>query len=163
MGNHRSSNSNNKKLKINSLIALTDTKNYVRGVHQQNSGRNREEYIKHWQQFAGNPFTDYEDEQIIHLYSTTGPKDIFNNATFNSDNAEIEMTSKNFQLLTEPLILTTRYNPNRDQGTNNKIYLVSNQKNGSWETPTDNKTLLTGLPIWLGLFGFTDFKKNKIL
>nr|UGV34404.1 MAG: ORF1 [TTV-like mini virus] len=148
------------KLKKGYLIPLTDTKNFVRGAARVHSGRDITYYKQHWQQFAGNPFTDYEENEIIHLYATKSPKEIFT-ASWSSDDEQIDMTEMGFQQLTEPLILKTRYNPNRDQGTNNKIYLVSNQQNGNWDTPTDNKTLLTGLPIWLGLFGFTDFKKKQ--
>lgn len=150
-----------KKLQYQYIIPLTDTKNFVRGVHQENSGQTASQYVQHWQNYAGNPFTDMEEPQIIHLYSTTNPKALFSTWSTSTQNETFNMTDKKMYELTEPLILKTRYNPNRDQGTNNKIYLVSNQVNGNWQTPTDEKTLQEGLPIWLGLFGFTDYKKKQ--
>nr|UGV35410.1 MAG: ORF1 [TTV-like mini virus] len=155
------------QLELQQIIALTDTKNWTRGNEQRTSGETVENYKKNWRLYAGNPFAEFEEEHITYLYSKTDPNTLFNDTqwTASQKNYSIKMTEKNIQLLTDPMILKTRYNPNRDQGTNNdqinQIYLVSNQKPGNWETPVDPKTLLTGFPIWLGLMGYADFQKKQ--
>lgn len=54
-------------------------------------------------------------------------------------------------------IAASRYNPNRDDGVGNEVYLVS-VLNSSIEPPkTDFDLYISGLPLWQLLYGFTDF------
>nr|UHK04165.1 MAG: ORF1 [Torque teno midi virus] len=57
---------------------------------------------------------------------------------------------------TTPLLLG-RYNPTIDDGTGNQIYLVSTVAD-SWQPPSKDLNLfLTGMPLWLGIYGFFSF------
>nr|UHM27039.1 MAG: ORF1 [Torque teno midi virus] len=67
------------------------------------------------------------------------------------------------QILQSGTILAThatiagRYNPTVDTGEKNKIYLVSTYSH-DWNPPTtDKQILITGVPLWLGLYGFYSY------
>lgn len=63
----------------------------------------------------------------------------------------------------EQVLPTTvgRYNPSRDTGEGNVVWLVS-VVNGSYAPPkTDDTLVIEGLPLWQSLWGFTDYV-NKI-
>nr|UHK05568.1 MAG: ORF1 [Torque teno midi virus] len=50
-----------------------------------------------------------------------------------------------------------RYNPTRDKGTGNKIYIISTIADG-WHPPTtDKNVLITDMPLWLGLYGYVSY------
>nr|UGV33956.1 MAG: ORF1 [TTV-like mini virus] len=57
-----------------------------------------------------------------------------------------------------------RYNPMRDWGNNNKIYIYPLFQEGEgWDPPTDalySQTISTNLPLWLLTFGYTDFMQR---
>lgn len=50
-----------------------------------------------------------------------------------------------------------RYNPTRDNGKGNKIYIISTIAD-SWHPPsTDKMVVLEEIPLWLGLFGYLSY------
>nr|UHK04149.1 MAG: ORF1 [Torque teno midi virus] len=50
-----------------------------------------------------------------------------------------------------------RYNPTRDNGKGNKIYIISTIAD-SWHPPTvDKMVLLEDIPLWLGLWGYISY------
>nr|UHM26298.1 MAG: ORF1 [Torque teno midi virus] len=49
------------------------------------------------------------------------------------------------------------YNPVKDNGDGNMIYLVSTLANTWDQPPKDSSILIQGVPIWLGLFGYLDY------
>nr|UGV39307.1 MAG: ORF1 [TTV-like mini virus] len=57
-----------------------------------------------------------------------------------------------------------RYNPMRDWGKDNQIYIYPLYKDGEgWDPPTDNlysQTISSGLPLWLLTYGYTDFMQR---
>nr|UHK04275.1 MAG: ORF1 [Torque teno midi virus] len=54
-------------------------------------------------------------------------------------------------------IYTVRYNPKQDDGIGNEVWLAS-ISNSRYERPTTDKLLIArGQPLWLLLFGFSDF------
>nr|UHM27065.1 MAG: ORF1 [Torque teno midi virus] len=54
-------------------------------------------------------------------------------------------------------LLYARYNPMKDKGTGNKIYLASVIAD-HWGPPThDKQLLLEDFPLWLGLYGYLDY------
>nr|UHM27430.1 MAG: ORF1 [Torque teno midi virus] len=68
--------------------------------------------------------------------------------------------------ITEPqqmVIPTTvgRYNPTVDDGIGNKIWLFSTLKNSYLEPTTDHDLILEGRPLWLMLYGFTNWVAKK--
>nr|UHM26491.1 MAG: ORF1 [Torque teno midi virus] len=53
-------------------------------------------------------------------------------------------------------VIVTRYNPNKDQGTGNKIYCISTLQR-SWAPPTDKDLVIENMPLWLGLYGYFSY------
>nr|UHM27336.1 MAG: ORF1 [Torque teno midi virus] len=68
-------------------------------------------------------------------------------------------TSQSAPTATRP-VAAARYNPNKDPGTGNKIYLTSIFADTYKPPTTDKMLLLENLPIWLGLYGFTDYVRT---
>ncbi len=56
---------------------------------------------------------------------------------------------------TKPMIIS-RYNPNLDSGEGNEIYVVSIFA-ANWKQVSDSQFTITGLPLWLGLYGYFSF------
>nr|UHM26462.1 MAG: ORF1 [Torque teno midi virus] len=53
-----------------------------------------------------------------------------------------------------------RYNPTKDKGPGNKIYIISIVAD-HWEPPTvDKMVLLEDLPLWLGVYGYLSYLKT---
>nr|UHK05501.1 MAG: ORF1 [Torque teno midi virus] len=71
------------------------------------------------------------------------------------------------QRLTTPLLRPTavkpttisRYNPNKDSGDGNKIWVVSTFA-ANWQQESDSQFTITGLPLWLALYGYITFIKQ---
>nr|UHM27216.1 MAG: ORF1 [Torque teno midi virus] len=57
-------------------------------------------------------------------------------------------------------VIVTRYNPNKDEGTGNKIYCVSTLQR-SWLNPSDKDLMIENVPLWLGLFGYYSFVSHE--
>jgi len=53
-------------------------------------------------------------------------------------------------------MIVSRYNPNKDDGTGNKIYCVSTLQT-SWQQPSDKDLVIENMPLWLGLFGYFSY------
>nr|UGV35363.1 MAG: ORF1 [TTV-like mini virus] len=109
--------------------------------------------------YWGNPFyADYlQDDDTYNLYqSQYGPLDFYKQFSKSTDNIAEKATK-----LHNGIILKTRYNINRDNGQDNRIYLKSNTKaETGWAPPTDPDLEITGLSLWLGLWGFVDYQKK---
>nr|UHM26455.1 MAG: ORF1 [Torque teno midi virus] len=56
-------------------------------------------------------------------------------------------------------ITTSRYNPNTDDGTGNEVYLCSIFQS-NWKLESDKQFTITGLPLWLSLYGYYSFIKQ---
>jgi len=52
------------------------------------------------------------------------------------------------------------YNPNKDSGNGNAIYLVSTLSNTWDQPPKDSAILIQGMPLWLGLYGYLDYVRQ---
>lgn len=50
-----------------------------------------------------------------------------------------------------------RYNPTRDKGPGNKIYIISTIADGWGPPTTDKNVLLEDIPLWLGLYGYVSY------
>ncbi len=68
-------------------------------------------------------------------------------------------------------LIVSRYNPNRDNGTGNKIYCVSTLQS-SWTNPSDKDLVIEDMPLWLALYGYysymtfkkpTDWEKSHVI
>nr|UHK04662.1 MAG: ORF1 [Torque teno midi virus] len=52
------------------------------------------------------------------------------------------------------------YNPTKDSGYGNSLYLVSVLSNSWDQPPKDNAILIQGMPIWLAIFGYLDYARQ---
>nr|UHK05584.1 MAG: ORF1 [Torque teno midi virus] len=59
---------------------------------------------------------------------------------------------------TKPMIIS-RYNPNLDSGEDNELYVVSTFAE-NWKQVSDVQFKITGLPLWLCLYGYLSFIKQ---
>nr|UHK04463.1 MAG: ORF1 [Torque teno midi virus] len=54
-------------------------------------------------------------------------------------------------------VTIVRYNPDKDTGEKNVVYVVSITSNSSWRIPDDKDLSIAGLPLWMAIFGFWDY------
>nr|UGV35556.1 MAG: ORF1 [TTV-like mini virus]UGV37380.1 MAG: ORF1 [TTV-like mini virus]UGV38218.1 MAG: ORF1 [TTV-like mini virus] len=115
--------------------------------------------------YSGNPFL-YQNlnNEFEHYYtSTVSPVDLFTAASKETDTlATITVHAEKpyMQKVIEPLILKSRYNPFKDTGTSTKMYLLPVHTDGDFSAPTDLDQQLDGFPLWINIWGFTDFQKQ---
>lgn len=167
------------KILLKDLIALANPRYYTAGFAASETHQNKpqhtdiQDYYKNYYKFWGNPFyPEYQQpEHTPHLfYSYISPKTI---QTFMSDKAnenktwkDLSNTNNNYALtpIIDPFFYKIQYNPMKDTGTDNYFYLLSNKVGDGWDPPSNDKIVLTGFPMWLGLFGYLDFQtKLKVL
>lgn len=61
----------------------------------------------------------------------------------------------------DALYETIRYSPNRDNGEGNMCYFKPvNKHENSWDPPADQSLVNHGFPLWILLWGYTDFIKR---
>nr|UHK05490.1 MAG: ORF1 [Torque teno midi virus] len=84
----------------------------------------------------------------------------WNQGWFNSDflTAQRITTTLHQPTAVKPVTIS-RYNPNKDSGDGNKIYVVSTFA-ANWQQESDSQFTITGLPLWLGLYGYLTFIKQ---
>nr|UGV42583.1 MAG: ORF1 [TTV-like mini virus] len=82
-------------------------------------------------------------------------------SNFSTSTTESAVDSTKFTIMTEPLYETITYNPDKDTGEGNLVYLVPNfQEKLDWE-PTGNQLLqFHGYPLWMLLWGWPDWQKK---
>nr|UGV33882.1 MAG: ORF1 [TTV-like mini virus] len=133
------------------LIYLGDSEEYKAGKPGKvgTSDITRE----HW----GSPFyTHYMQGDIPVYYSTKAPTDT--NA-FNTT----ESIRQNLTEIHGPLYTECRYNPDRDTGKGNVIYFLNNYSgvgDNAWDEPEDENSKITGLPLWVAIWGWSDWIKK---
>nr|UGV35819.1 MAG: ORF1 [TTV-like mini virus] len=63
--------------------------------------------------------------------------------------------------VTDRFIIPVRYNPHRDTGEGNQVYIKSIDTEGnSFEPPTDKNLRIDGFPLWIALWGWLDWQKK---
>lgn len=120
-------------------------------------------YSQHWDHW-GNPFIPYYFKGTgILLYTNEAPGATIIKMKAKQANDKVSSLPQ-FKYFVEPLITEYRYNYFADTGPGNKTYLVDlNSIEPTWDPPPDEKLQNNNLPIWLSLWGFTDwYKLNKI-
>lgn len=138
-----------KKNKQHTLIALTNTKDHVSG---QNLATTQE---THLQQALGNPFHEDYTQGDMHIYiSKMTPLEV---CKLMKDNGTEPNENKRSITLTGNIIYTVRYNPQKDDGTSNKAYIVNNELGGFVTAPNNPNFIIEGFPLHTMLWGWTDF------
>lgn len=138
-----------------SLIPLKNTKNFQPG--KPFSTINWEDTPDYW----GNPFyydyiTGISEADTMTIYISTT-----NASTIKTNNYKDFTVTK----LTGPMIYMCRYNPAKDKGDTNSMYLVSTHTPHKEITkPTDTNLVIEGFPLFLLTWSWTDWvKKAKIV
>nr|UGV36907.1 MAG: ORF1 [TTV-like mini virus] len=144
---------------IKNLIFLGQTKTYQKG-NTLGSSTNWTNYNNGKQENFGNVFhKDYITQTVGVFIATTPPNEQFWTHKEKRINDK-DNTVQSFKItkLTQPLIVTIRYTPERDKGYKNKIYLVKDtDTTESWQEPEDETLIHTGYPLWCLLWGWTDW------
>lgn len=119
---------------------------------------------KNW----GNIFHKSHINQSNYIWFTTqSPSEIFTEEVlqrtqFSTKLKDFPATQNpQFHKLTQELFFRIRYNPFKDKGYENNIYIKSNwQDNTDLEPPADPDLQNPGFPNWLACFGFEDYLKK---
>nr|UGV36661.1 MAG: ORF1 [TTV-like mini virus] len=129
------------------LIYLGNTKDNQPGKPMpRNAG---EQYkIEDW----GNPFWHSYLHEETYIFTSQHPPTTITDA-------QIQQKS-GFQRMTEPYFIETTYNPDRDTGLANVAYFVPNSQGTNWEEPGDENRKISGLPLWIMMWGWTDWIKK---
>lgn len=78
-----------------------------------------------------------------------------------NENERTQLAKSKLTLMSQPILVKCRYNPNKDTGIGNEIYFLKNTRNERlWDAPTDPKLVLTGYPLWLAWWGWPDWQKK---
>lgn len=158
------------KMLVKDICPLTDPQTANEGqtfteASLHNRNYTAEQYKQNLLKHRGNIFLKNHFTQQESIYiSTISPQALFN--TFSSTNkdtltvkqAETPHT-RSFTEFTENMYTYTRYNPNTDNGETTQMYLLDNNTTGvNYEPPEDETKILSGYPLWLNIYGFTDFQ-----
>nr|UGV39128.1 MAG: ORF1 [TTV-like mini virus] len=153
-------NGHHQQAQIKDLVFLGQTQTYTQGepigdkewsVYSQNNTQSRN---------FGNPFhTNYiHGEQNIWIGNDSyKPEILFNKTTHDRTKKVNEVLT----LMSQPILVKCRYNPNKDTGIGNEIFFLKNTRNESmWDAPVDEKLILRGYPLWLAWWGWPDWQKK---
>nr|UGV33967.1 MAG: ORF1 [TTV-like mini virus] len=108
----------------------------------------------HW----GNVFFHKYLDGDMRSFITSSPYTDFlsdTNKTKTIKDTKISYTAK-----TEPYIYKLRYNPDKDKGTGNSVYWVSNLDARNWDPPDDPDLRIDNFPLWLSLWGWEDYTRK---
>nr|UGV34354.1 MAG: ORF1 [TTV-like mini virus] len=144
---------------IKEIVAdLTTTEKWKAGLQKYLSDE------KNW----GNPFF----QEHLHHQSTLwrGTKaPLLDLASTQTYNGKTKATEAGLQRVTEDLFITVRYNPFKDKGYENNIYILANYTSNedNLQPLPDIDLQNPGFPNWLSCFGFQDWliklgKKSRI-
>nr|UGV35886.1 MAG: ORF1 [TTV-like mini virus] len=157
-----------KKQPLKDLVALVNPRNYTSGLafSEQRQETNIKTYFQNWKKYWGNPFHNESVKHYTYYTSLRSPEYIIGKAqqidqnstweTIKEDNNELVLTE-----VDEPIFYKLQYNPFRDTGIDTKFYLLSNKGGDGWLPSSNDKILLEGFPMWIGLYGYLDFQ-NKL-
>nr|UGV36310.1 MAG: ORF1 [TTV-like mini virus] len=142
-------NSSNKSQFVKQLIFLGNTKENIAGEILNSSNNSK----SHW----GNPFYHRyiertPDTSYTIYYSTSNSTTIVTNMN--------NPTNLQFVEITGPIAYSLRYNPMRDTGENNKIYIIKTTTDGTLNPPDNENFIFEGFPLFYLLWGWPDWIKK---
>nr|UGV42370.1 MAG: ORF1 [TTV-like mini virus] len=156
---------------IKKLIYLGQSKEWTRGQDISSAMTTTNDFATAWSNYFqsktkwGNIFDpQYLNKRQIILTSIKSPSEL--KATYSSDSQWTTGDTKIGVHLTEltlPMVLECRYNPYSDTG-NNTVFLVkiTAPEKISYHVPDDIKLKTEPYPLWISVWGFTDFEKKLI-
>lgn len=161
---HTFTNAENVKQWFKQLTPLINTKEYRAGAMMSVIMQSGQDKMENW----GNPFyfrylhhEGTEPENTIYLINknTSSMKTFIESITSTTLPTTLKITE-----VTTPQIYFLRYNPEKDTGQDNIIYLVKNDDDNTWEPPENNNLKFDGFPLFTLLWGWTDWvKKAKLI
>nr|UGV38674.1 MAG: ORF1 [TTV-like mini virus] len=147
---------------LKQLTPLTNTKEYKAGSSMDYIISNGDT-PNHW----GNPFyyiylhyanTEKETDLYLINMSTSSLK------TYIATDTNSTLGTLKISQITGPQIYVMRYNPEKDTGKDNQVYLVKNDGENSLEPPENVNLSFDGFPLFTLLWGWTDWvKKTKLI
>ncbi|AXQ65766.1 MAG: hypothetical protein [Betatorquevirus homini35] len=140
--------------KVTDLFPLGNTKQMQPGVPYQNLTNTESIKLSN----LGNPFYNnyFSQDEFFLYYSTLNFTEMLQKK--NDGNTINKITE--IQVMESQTIITVRYNPDKDTGKDNKIYLVQNFQNNNWQPPTDDNLIIEGFPLYYALWGWLDWQKK---
>nr|UGV39217.1 MAG: ORF1 [TTV-like mini virus] len=126
------------------LIYLGDTKTNTPGKSTSNTDYQKPQ---NW----GNPFWHHYIDGSIKVWTSTKAP-VSTNSAQTIINDMTEMADNYF--------LRYRYNPERDKGEANRIYLVENFQNTGWLPPQNKNLIMEGFPLYDICWGYIDWQEK---
>lgn len=112
--------------------------------------------------FQGNPFYSHYFHGDLRVLVTTKDWTYLETTYCNSDSHPQALKTEDFKLKTQKWV-NCRYNPFKDKGKGNKIYLLktdSTQHPDEWTEPPTEDIVLEDLPLWLATWGYLDYQRK---
>lgn len=127
------------------LCYLGNTKDYTQGqLMTPNELKNSK--ITDW----GNPFHHHNlDLESTTWWTTTQPPSGLN---------YVHWENNHFVKLTDPIIINCRYNPEKDKGVNDMIYLKEITAPTGWDPPANPNLIFEGFPLFDITWGYIDWQ-----
>lgn len=146
-------------IKFGELIYLGETKVNQPGETVKSKG-NWDTYFGSWKNW-GNPFDPEYLSVPDHILVSTRPLTSLKTTYGGSDFQTKTLQTGDFTIITEPLIYSCRYTPDRDTGHNTQAYILSTIKDTTFlDPPHKEEFKIEGYPLWLMLFGWLDWQRN---
>lgn len=141
---------------LSELIFLGQTMRYTAGKPINNTDWNQySQKAAQLDNFGNIFYARYLHKEIGVFIGTKPPSEVFENIRDRTKRASDMSITK----LEQELYLTLRYNPDRDKGDTNKIYLVrTSDTEIGWTEPTDKDLEYDGFPLWCLLWGWVDWQ-----
>lgn len=135
--------------KVSELIFLGQTTVYQPGQPYK-SGSGMEYGPRQW----GNPFHSNYMQGIYNVYQSN------NTLTQFKAQQEQDISTNTYTIV--DLVMQIRYNPYRDKGEDNYLFLKSTVKpdNEYWDPPDDETLYTAHLPAWILTYGYIDYQKK---
>lgn len=152
------------QLKYKDLIYLGQaTRRYIGKTIGEYTANNRKTVLQYFQDSEnfGNIFCDDFIHGSAHGNYTLLVCNVQYTNFATSASPEDLLPTDKFTIMTEPIYERITYNPDKDTGVGNLVYLVPNfQEKLDWE-PTQNPLLqFHGFPLWMLLWGWPDWQKK---
>lgn len=160
------------KTPLNTIIPLTNVMTYTDGQTYEEWKRTHTATSDNPQKWAqdktirGNPFMGHYLRGEMTVFSTTLTlNDLENKTDSDMKSKTLEEFKTTHQIQVVDIVNNLRYNPYKDKGKHNSCYFLS-AKNGEhgWDSPSNPDLRNDNLPLWLLLYGYSDFiKKSKLI
>ncbi len=148
-------NHNIDNIQMSELIYLGNTSQVQQG---QQVGNSLVTYLANYKNWGNVFYHQYIKEEVPILVSTKSLEQLKT-----SYNTNKNLSSEDFQYISQPLLVECRYTPDRDKGKDNRMYLLTKVRENTpgWDPPSSEKVQIWGFPMWLLSFGWLDWLKQS--